>query len=357
VKRNALLLATALLCSCGSCGAPGTPSDEGGPGAECTANADCLSGICIGSNDVSALGFCSATCQHPTECLDDFPGGCCIPTTDGQTVCAIASLCNDLGDAGLGDPCPNHTECAPGGICIFSSDNAISECSQVCRTTADCGGLPEECCEDLGTTSPQLLCVLDAQCAEPADAGPSGFDGGPIGPGGDDGGPFYAALLVNGTLVADTTSFQGTVGPSRDTLFAPALDQNLELDVPAQLAVGTYACDGGGELGDGGSGISGVALTRPGRVLGFADLLPPEWQSLVIPLRCGVGVVTGSPGLSVDAATLEVSAFTPGRVRGPDAGPSPGHLTGTASWRVSDPSGLAGTLEVNERFDVSLAAP
>ena len=355
--RTAPLLVLALglaLAAChSSSGADGGSGDGNGPGSECTANSECQSGICVLPDANTPIGFCTETCHHQSDC-GDFPGGCCVPTSDGSVVCAISALCTD-GDAGLGDPCPTGDECALGLICLSDSSGAITECSQPCQDTTDCGGVSQECCDDLsgGQGAPILVCVLDPACTTAPDAGPA-YDAGPIGPGGDDGGPFYAALYVDGTLTADTNAFLGFVGQDFALLSAPPLGQNLQLDLQDTLAPGTYACDGGLALSD--AGLEAILSTRTDQSPTFAALLPGELQNLTFPFACGP--LGGASGDVVQDANVSVDAFTPGRVRSADAGPVSGHLQGSAYLRVGpDDGGTGSTLELRARFDVPLTPP
>ncbi|MBS2030839.1 MAG: hypothetical protein JST54_23250 [Deltaproteobacteria bacterium] len=368
MKRSSLLLAfTALALS--ACHGSSTPDAGGsnGPGSECTSNADCQSGICLLPDANTPIGFCSEPCKHVGDCFKDYLGGCCVPTQSGEVVCAIAALCNDTGDAGLGDPCPTGGECGAGLLCLSDSTGAVTECSQVCQTNADCAGASQVCCEDLsgGVGNPELLCVLDPACGPQGDGGPT-YDAGPPGPGGDDGGPFYAAYYVDGTLVADTTAYLGSVGPSSDLLFAPPLGRNLEIDLHPDAPLGTFACDGGGSPAPDGGSIFAVATTNTTNSTNFATLLPGTWQNLTLPFLCGPGVVPDDDSLSVRAASITITAYTPGRVLSADAGSLPGHLTGSAYWQVGptdggyDDAGFPlrnSLLEIRERFDVPLTPP
>lgn len=360
MRRTLPLLACLTLL--GACSHKGS-ADGGsgnGPGERCTVQSDCASSLCV-SDPTSGLGFCSAPCKHTADCQSGFPDGCCVAVTDAsqanELVCAIAALCSH-GDAGLGDPCPgNHDQCASGLVCLFGG--AISECSQSCTTSNDCGGVAQECCEPLSSASgqPVNFCVIDPSCTAPPDAGP-GFDAGPPGPHGDDGGPFYAALYVDGTLTADTASFGGGVAPNSDELDAPPLGKNLTLGFPHDLLPGRYACsDGGGSAVPDGGALFAALSTRTTDSSDFAALLPASLQGLVVPLECGAGVVGGGPGFTVQSAFVEIQRYSPGRVRTLDAGPITGHVAGTAGFLVRPTDGGAGSLELRARFDVALTPP
>jgi hypothetical protein len=359
VKRTVPLFACmAMLAACGhKAGRDGGGGN--GPGERCTVQSECASGLCV-SDPASGLGFCSAPCKKPSDCNAGFPDGCCVSTSDAsQLVCAIAALCSH-GDAGLGDACPGaHDECANGLVCLFSQNGPLSECSQPCATSDDCGGVAQECCEDLSSTpgQPARFCVLDPACNAPPDAGPT-FDAGPSGPRGDDGGPFYAALFVDGTLTADTSSYAGSVGPNGDELDAPPLGRNLTLGFRHDLTPGRYGCSDGGGSALPDSGALFAALdTRPTDSRDFAARLPSSDQGLIVPLQCGAGLVFGGAGFTVQSAFVDVQRYRPGRVRTLDAGPLAGQVTGTAGFLIRPSDGGARSLELRARFDVTLTPP
>lgn len=355
LPRSLAIFFTAALVLAGCRSKSGPTGGTNGPGERCTAHSDCQSGLCVLPDANTPIGFCSAPCKAQGDCAKDFPEGCCIPTQQGDAVCAIALLCSH-GDAGLGEPCPTQSECANGLVCLSNSDNTVSMCSHTCATTADCEGVAQECCEDLsgGVGNPQLFCILDPNCTSSGDGG-GGFDAGPIGPGGDDGGPFYAALFVNGQLTGDTTSFEGFVAQGTDTLKAPQSARNVELDLAWSLPVGSYGCDAG--FGPDGGLYAVINTDTSAPSPGFVDLLPASWQHLTIGFGCGPGTALGNDALGVQAANVDIEQFTPGRLRTPDAGPLKGHVKGSAYWKVAPLDGGAGTLEVRERFDVDLLAP
>ena len=128
------------------------PAGESDPGARCTTDRECASGLCIGRRCAVP---CDAGCPAGLECraltTGDFcvsecvpPGGC-----DPDEVCDPTSRRCVLGGggAGVGEVCETRDECVPeAAACVDSGDGA--RCRAWCSADFPCGG--EEACVSVG---------------------------------------------------------------------------------------------------------------------------------------------------------------------------------------------------------------
>jgi hypothetical protein len=251
-------------------------------GTPCTTDSDCQSDICGESAD-GAVKFCTIFCKQQSDCASTFTGGCCYPAEPGQGLCAIAQFCLEHGDAGLGDACPNHSECSPDLICVYSSDNSVSECTRPCDETHGCDNVAEECCEPLSSAASNY-CVIDNICANGVTTGTTtgttgttgatgttsatGTTGTTSSTGGVDAGPVTVTLTVDGHLTGTTHQWLGSVVPGGDTLVMPPVARNIQIQLPVGLVPGHYDCaynpvtpvaDGGITPLDGGSSDGGTS--------------------------------------------------------------------------------------------------
>jgi hypothetical protein len=329
----------------------------------CNSDSQCQGDVCTGSAD-NSVAFCTKFCTSSSEC-GDFVGGCCFPTDPGRGVCAPLAFCGSKGDAGVGDPCPQHTECASELICAFSSDNTVSVCTRPCDDKHGCGSAAQVCCEPIGAANNYDYCVIDNTCPTRSSTGSTGTTGttgttgstGSTGTSGSTGSsPVTLTLTVDGLPTGTANDYVAVIGPTSDLFAAPASARNLQLTLPFDLPVGTYACADDGVAGpDGGRLYAGV--TTAASLDGSpspADNLPLQWRNLTFGLVCGPSTVSNAPDAVVDAVSLDITRFSPGQPRTVDGGARRGHLTGTARWQLHRGSSA---LVVDGRFDVDLTAP
>lgn len=108
---------------------------------QCPLNSMCL------LDDMSNSGgvYCAPICEDDGDCPNGYPG-CGSVQMVGQTGCA------------------QDSDCLSGGICISSSEGALSFCS--CMQNSDCSTGFETCSPFTGTcsNSPTVQCTNDAQC-------------------------------------------------------------------------------------------------------------------------------------------------------------------------------------------------
>lgn len=124
-----VLAALWLLTGCeDSAGTADTDGDDAGRfGAACTANANCDSGMCVGSTTTTP-GFCSAPCSTDGDCQQILFGACC-ETRGGY--CKTSDLCGGLdGDLPDGDG-DEPVLCTPESFRCIGSD------LQRCNATGD----------------------------------------------------------------------------------------------------------------------------------------------------------------------------------------------------------------------------
>ena len=84
------------VCVMGVC-VPG-PTQEGGLGAQCTSNVNCLDNLCVGTG-ANQLMYCGETCDPATKhaCPNGFA---CDPAPNGAGVCLASGGCCDAGGGG-----------------------------------------------------------------------------------------------------------------------------------------------------------------------------------------------------------------------------------------------------------------
>jgi hypothetical protein len=358
VLGMALGLTWALAPSCSGKNSGGTSGGVGllPNGSPCTSAADCQSDICVGDSQ-SGVKFCTTYCTKQSECTKDFANGCCYPAEPGKGLCAISALCFSHGDAGLGDPCPQHSECSPDLICVYSSDNTVSECTRPCDSQNGCGTVAEECCEPVGAQYD--YCVIDSQCGS-GSSGSNGSTGGTSGGtsggttgGGGDAGPATASLIEDGETVGEAHGVLGSVGLSGDSIAIPPAARNIQLDLPAQLTPGIYHCDLDAGSPDAG-GLQAAVFTDPTSSPDFVGLLGSEWQGLTWGLQCGAGKVSNAPEAVIESVDIAITSYAPGHLRTPDGGAARGHATGSATWHLHRGTRI---LQVQSNFDVDLIPP
>ncbi len=346
-----------------SCSGGGTGSSGGGGGllpngTPCTSNGDCLSDICA-KDSQSGLQFCTTFCHTQSDCGSSFPNGCCYPSQPGSGFCAVAALCLNHGDGGLGDPCPQHHECSPDLVCVYSSDNTVSECTRPCDELHGCNNIPSECCEPVGTT--YNYCIIDNACATSSGStGTSGTRGttGSSSSGGTsttsvDAGPVTAYFAVGGTLTASTHGVLGTVAQSGDTVDIPPLSRDIQFDFPSNFSAGTYHCDTTTPSPDAGAlqaDVNTSAMNSPT----FSGLLPLLWQGLIFSDQCGANRVGGAPDAIITSVDIVITDFAPGHLAEGDAGAIGGHVAGTAHWVLSR---QGQQLDVYATIDTDLLPP
>ena len=136
-------------CEAGNVGPP-----EGSMGAECVADADCDSGLCLG---LAVAGtphyFCSYLCCSEGEC----PIGYACGAASGPKFCIPSAIFPGGAytfDAGHGQ------SCGPGGGACQSMicDTGHDRCEATCCTDADCGGLA--CLWQASASGPQQICDI-----------------------------------------------------------------------------------------------------------------------------------------------------------------------------------------------------
>lgn len=123
-------------------GGPPPPAEDGKP---CTANAECLGGLCIAEAQTGwPSGYCSGACDPPS-------GDCA-----GGGVCA---------DAGAGttclDDCAQASDCRDGYACV-DSPSGQKVCAPACTVDAQCPTLGK-CDVTLG------LCIQAELCSDAID--------------------------------------------------------------------------------------------------------------------------------------------------------------------------------------------
>jgi hypothetical protein len=161
--------------STGECGVPATKP----VGEPCTADAECLGGVCIPAQKQDAGtswvgGSCSQACSLTEGCP---AGSVCVTFEDGRSYCALE--------------CVDRTACRDGYVCSSAVSACLPDCGLgwSCGSTLVCNTSTGECVDpvvpDAGTVP------IDATIGE-RDAGfsPGGPDAGGRGPGpGGPGGP------------------------------------------------------------------------------------------------------------------------------------------------------------------------
>ncbi|HAN30875.1 MAG TPA: hypothetical protein DCQ06_04705, partial [Myxococcales bacterium] len=109
----------------------------GGPGCECSADADCTKGACLMDKD--AKKTCAAPCASDDDCADDRV----CQDQDGAKLCVPkgASICA---------PCKANSDCAygdPTGACVDAADGQGLFCGTGCSQDSDCAS--DESCADV----------------------------------------------------------------------------------------------------------------------------------------------------------------------------------------------------------------
>jgi hypothetical protein len=115
----------------------GPPSGSAGPGAPCTAAADCESNLCSGGYCARLCGT-SAICGSGWACNASDQSRCTMPTEVG--FCStwninFARLCvqTQVGSGVAGSPCSQSSQCRS-AMCWSQS----GQCTDLCSTDADC---------------------------------------------------------------------------------------------------------------------------------------------------------------------------------------------------------------------------
>lgn len=123
----------------------------GGLGVECTADAECASGLCRGEGQ----RYCSQLCEDDGGCASADAGFCCellggqgVCLRNRNQTCRAAKL--GMACGGVGDPL-----CARAGLeCVRTKD--VFACTKPCASADDCAGLVGGACEQIGD---RQLCV------------------------------------------------------------------------------------------------------------------------------------------------------------------------------------------------------
>lgn len=183
MRRPALRLCLAFLMAASACDCggeeddvdAGEQTDDGGAllpfGFACTANAECASGLCLGS------GICSAACQGASDCPAFEPWACTDVGGQPRCTCTVASSvdacnlvdddCNGLVDDG--PPCSDGLTCTD-GICACPAERQCgATCADLQNDVNHCGACDNEC--EVGSSCVEGECACagescDGVCAD-----------------------------------------------------------------------------------------------------------------------------------------------------------------------------------------------